>query len=214
VEVPQSFKLAGIRRVEPSEVLSVHWVQRATALWNFRFNSNLSSLRLFDITKLNDLSAFEAGANLEELEIGTKITSKDLVVPSLQPLAGLSQIKRLVIGFQKIQDAAIEPLALLSTLEHIVFGTALFSTEQNAWLRAHLPGLGAQSTCNAFVQTQRVPYRGKEVDTMIVGHRKPWLSSTLDADRISAYQTSFDEMVRFFTEHPAAGPASFKQRAT
>ena len=54
---------------------------------------------------------------------------------------------------------------------------------------------------------------GKEKDTVIVGKRKPLLSSVADKSRISRYVEGFNEMHQWFLENPKALPDDYRKAA-
>jgi hypothetical protein len=54
---------------------------------------------------------------------------------------------------------------------------------------------------------------GKDIDTVMVGKRKPLLSSVADKVRISKYVAQFDEMHLWFLENPKALPDDYRKAA-
>ena len=54
---------------------------------------------------------------------------------------------------------------------------------------------------------------GKDKDTVIVGKRKPILSSVADKARISRYGEQFNEMHQWYLEYPQALPDDYRKAA-
>src|SRR5574338_562956 len=114
---------------------------------------------------------------LEDLRFGDRVWSK-YILNTLGPIGECTTLKSLAFSAKKILDGRIEPLARLRQLEHLWFPSNIFSTEQVAWLKAHLPTTVVSTVLNAYRTIDR-PLRisGKEKDTWIVGKGKPFLSS-------------------------------------
>ncbi|MFT3970443.1 MAG: hypothetical protein QM695_09220 [Micropruina sp.] len=108
---------------------------------------------------------------------------------------------------KKITDGRVEPLAALRNLESLSFSSRQFTTEQVAWLRAHLPASlhsGALEPLRRFSP----PLAGehKDLDVLLVGKRKPFLNSVLDRARIEKHVEKFGEMVARFRDDPTLLP--------
>jgi hypothetical protein len=111
-------------------------------------------------------------------------------------------------------DGKIEPLAHLKQLEQLSFSSNLFSTEQVAWLKAHLPDTVVSKVLNAYWTIDKpLTIGGKDKDTVIVGKRKPILSSVADKARISRYVEGFNEMHQWYLENPEASPDDYGKAA-
>jgi hypothetical protein len=111
-------------------------------------------------------------------------------------------------------DGKIEPLAQLKQLEQLSFSSKLFSTEQVAWLKAHLPDTVVSKILTAYWTIDKpLTISGKDIDTVIVGKRKPVLSSVADKARISRYVEQFHEMHQWFLENPQALPDDYREAA-
>jgi hypothetical protein len=111
-------------------------------------------------------------------------------------------------------DGKIEPLAHLKQLEQLSFSSKLFSTEQVAWLKAHLPDTFVSKVLNAYwTMDKPLTFSGKDIDTVIVGKRKPLLSAVADQARISRYVAQFSEMHQWFLENPKALPDDYRKAA-
>jgi hypothetical protein len=109
-------------------------------------------------------------------------------------------------------DGKIELLAHLKQIEQLSFSSKLFSTEQVAWLRAHLPDHVVSKALNAYWTIDKpLTIGGKDMDTVIVGKRKPLLSSVADKARISRYAEQFHEMHQWFLENPQALPDDYRK---
>ncbi len=103
---------------------------------------NLRFLRIIHIPKEHDLTPLAALENLEELLLESlpswDASGKTLVFESLRPLAGLKQLKRLVLMKVRVEEHGLQPLWGLTKLER--FETEnLFTLEEFAQLAGKLP---------------------------------------------------------------------------
>lgn len=196
--------LAPLESLPGLEYVVWFWNQRAERLWDVSKNTSLRGFAFEDFTRLHDLSRIQEAPALEELNFGDKIWST-YVLGSLGPVGECAGLKRLTFSAKKIVDGRIEPLARLTRLEHIDFPANLFTTEQVAWLKAHLPEGIDSSVLSAYRKLrQPLPWKGKTKDVLVIGKRKPFLDSTIDKARLERYVAEFDAMHRWFLEHPAA----------
>ena len=203
--------LSPIGTLADVEYLLFFWNQRAERLWDFSGTPHLKGLAFDDFTRMHDLADLEHANALEELHFGDMIWSK-YTLNSLSPLAACKSLKNLNFSARKILDARIEPIASLQSLERLDFPTNLFTTQQVAWLKAHLPPT-VESDALAGHQklAHPIPYNGKDKDILIVGKGKPLLDSTRDRKRLDKYLREFDAMHDWFLHHPAALPEDYPE---
>lgn len=187
-------------------LVSVFWNQRASRLWDFARTPELRGLRLYDFTRLHDLADLARASSLVELEIGDAVWDS-LVVTSLEPLAALSGLTSLSLSARRIEDGRVEPLGNLQQLEALSFPAKQFTMRQVAWLRARLPeSLVADALEPLRRYTKPLTYNGKDRDVLLVGKRKPFLNSVVDAERIRKHVAEFDRLVAQFRADPSALP--------
>jgi Leucine-rich repeat (LRR) protein len=204
------WKCPRVEDLSPLEDLSAltfvayFWNQRASSLWDLTRTPNLRGLQVEDFTKLKKLDDLVAGTTLEELEFGDGIWVKNSV-ESLDPLSSLVGLRRLSFALRKILDGRIQPIGELRNLEYLQCPTNLFTTEQLAWLRAHLPATESR-VLNPVVRFDHPIAGDDSADVLVIGKRKPFLNSKKDRDRIDRYISKFEEMVQQFREDPAAEP--------
>jgi hypothetical protein len=209
------WKCPRVRDLSPLEdapaltVLNYYWNQKCTRLWNFGRTPALRGMRLDDFSKLAGLDDLASAEHLQELEFGNAIFNK-CEIPTLEPLVHLESLTDLSFNAKRIGDERIEPLAALGQLHSLGFPTNLFTTAQVAWLRARLPASVECRALTASIPVER-PFtsRGKRLDTVVIGARKPMLDSTLDARRLQRYQQAFALMLDFFQSHPGASPGDY-----
>jgi hypothetical protein len=94
----------------------------------------------------------------------------------------------------------LRPLAHIRTLRRLELSNQ-FDTEDYAYLSVHLP----QATCDKFAPFVRLPQPFEDGrDVMVVGRRKPFLSSQIDAAKLRRYDERFSELRRQFATaiHP------------
>jgi hypothetical protein len=89
----------------------------------------------------------------------------------------------------------------------------LFSTEQIAWLKAHLP---SNIESKVLQPTSRIDepleIDGKKKDTFIIGKRKPFLSSRDDSDKIKKYIENFNRLYIWYQTNLEAKPDDYKKK--
>ena len=180
----------------------VFWNQRATRLWNLTATPALTGLHLTDFKRLRSLDDLADGRGLEELEIGDMPGSSGFVVESLEPLANLTELRFLSLVV-RVADGRVQPLGALQRLKLLRSPINRWTTDQCAWLRAHLPADCEGRVLQAIEQREN-PSGDRGV--RIVGKRKPSLSATDDAHRIARYVAQYDELVTRFRSDPSLDP--------
>ena len=200
---PRVTDLTPLESLPNLRLVSFYWNQRATRLWDMAKTPELVGLHFDDFTRLHDLAELAAGESLVELEFGDAIWDTS-VFESLNPLARLQRLRHLKLSAKRINDGRIEPLAALQGLQSLSFLPKQFTTAQVAWLRARLPD-SLQSEALEPVRQLSHPMTvdGKDRDTLLVGKRKPLLSSVQDAARIRKHIDQFNQMVADFRADPS-----------
>lgn len=188
--------------------VAFYWNQRTPRLWDLSKTPSLQGLQFEDFTRLHDLSDLEPGRRLEELRFGNMIWAT-ATFASLDPLRHLSNLRALSFDAKRIEDGRVQPLAALQQLESLGFPAHQFTTEQVAWLRAHLPESLHSPAIQPFrTLTKPLPSsKGPQKDVLLVGKRKPFLNSAVHAARISRHVAEFDRMVDDFRRHLDKEPA-------
>ncbi|WP_433495498.1 hypothetical protein ACQP26_09595 [Micromonospora sp. CA-248089] len=188
------------------QMVSIYWNQRSPRLWNLGRTPQLRALCFEDFTRLHRLDDLEQGAALKEVVFGDAVWSKS-VFETLEPLAALTGLQRLSFHPKRVEDGRIQPLGELTNLEKLSIPTNLFTTDQVAWLRARLPD-SVESNALAGIVTMPRPIEGggKSLDVLLVGKRKPFLDSKIDAVRIRKHVQAFEEMVAAFKNDPSREP--------
>ena len=65
-------------------------------------------------------------------------------------------------------------------------------------------------TLNAFLRLEKaISIKGKNLDTLIVGRRKPFLDSVRDKARITNYVDQFNDRYEWYLKHSVAAPEEF-----
>lgn len=202
--------LTRIELLSEVEYITYYWNQRTEALWNFSKTKALKGFSFDDFTRMHDISQIPKSPALEELSFGNMVWPKYLL-NSLAPLKECSGLKTLLFSAKKILDSRIQPLANLKKLGNLEFPSNLFSTEQVAWLKAHLPPTVNSKVLNPYWQIEgAIEISGKQKDTFIVGKRKPFLDSVRDKKRVEKYVRQFNDMYQWYLENPAANPEDYQ----
>lgn len=210
-QCPRIHDWSGFESLPEIKSIRIYWNQKATSFWNFSKNPRLTRFQFEDCLKISKLDELVKAKSLIELEFGDAIRSK-LSIESLKPLKQLTNLRSLAFNFKKIEDNDIADLADMQNLEKISFPIGSYSTEEVAWLKAHLKGKAKMNMYEAYITTNPIAdSKGKLLDTFIVGKRKPWLSSKDDADRIEKYVESFLEMVKYFEAYPNKRAEEYKK---
>jgi hypothetical protein len=203
--------LKAMEHLDQVEYIVYFWNQRADKLWDFSKTKALKGLCFDDFTRMHDISVITEAHSLEELQFGNRVWAK-YILNTLSPLKECTTLKSLSFSAKKIEDGKIEPLAHLTQLEHLSFGSSLFSTEQVAWLKARLPETVESRVLNPFWTIEKpLTINGK--DTFIVGRGKPFLSSVEDKPKISRYVEQFNEMYKWYLENGKALPGDYGKTA-
>jgi len=185
-------KISGLRR------LSINWNSKLADLSPLTFLSQLDALALIDTSKASDLSPVAALKKLRAFEFsGSPTLSSKNTAESLRPLGELKALEELRLKNLKVVNGGLQPLAACSSLKRLSVANT-FPTEDYAFLAAKLPKV----SCRHFAATVPVDGNaiGEGIDTMVVGKRKPFLSSSKDADRIHKYETQFEKLKAKYLE--------------
>jgi Leucine-rich repeat (LRR) protein len=198
------FKCPRIQNLEPLsaleniEEIDFFWNQKASRLWNFSKNHKLTTLKIDSFIHLNSLDDFKVKNKIEIFKLSTGFNGKK-ILPSIEPLTYCKRLKKLNLSINKIEDNEVKYFLEIKSLEELNFPTNLFTTEQVAWLKAHLNENIKSNTINAIKLIQKpLNINSKMIDTIIVGKRKPMLSSADDKVRIEKYMQNFDNLVLDF----------------
>ena len=204
---PRLEDLTPLENLSALRMVSFYWTQRSPRLWNLARTPDLTALRFEDFTRLHQLDDLRAGASLEEVVFGDAVWAKS-TFETLEPLSMLTGLRSLSLHPKRIDDGRVQPLGALTNLEKLSIPTNLFTTEQIAWLRARLPETVESRALAALLRLEKpLELDGKARDILLIGKRKPFLNSKLDADRISKHVRSFEKMVNSFRDDPTREPA-------
>jgi hypothetical protein len=185
--------------------------QRTTRLWDFRRTPRLVGLQFENFTRLHALDDLRTAVTLEELHFGDALWNTS-VYDSLSPLAALTSLRRLTFNARRLDDGRIQPLASLRSLQSLGFPANLFTTSQVAWLRARLPEsvqshvLGPLMPLGPIKNLSDNTVTELDKNVLVVGKRKPALSSRRDGARIQKYVDEFERLVQRFRDDPGAQP--------
>jgi hypothetical protein len=199
-----------IELLQGVDYITYYWNQRAVELWDFSKTKSLKGFSFDDFTRMHDISQIPEAPALEELSFGNLVWPK-YIVNTLEPLRACIGFKYLSFSAKKVIDNRIEPVAALKQLERLEFPSNMFSTEQVAWLKAHLPPTVESRVLHPYWQIEgALAISGKNKDTFIVGKRKPFLDSVQDKKRVDKYVKQFNEMCQWYSENPHAAPEDYR----
>lgn len=194
--------LSKLSKLGNIESISYYWNQRAERLWDMSSNKKLKSLKLIDFTRIHQLDDLTTSNHLEDIEFGNEIWST-WILNTLKPIADVKNLKKLWFSAKKIEDFRITPLSKIKNLEEINFPLNLFTTEKIAWLKARV-GDDVKSRVLAPLMVRERPINTgkKNIDTYIIGKRKPSLDSSIDSARIEKYIMKFNNLVEYYKNNP------------
>lgn len=203
---PRLEDLTPLEDLSELRMVSFYWNQRSTRLWNLACTPHLTALRAEDFTRFHRLDDLLGGHALRELILGDAVWSKT-TFETLEPLGSLTGLLSLSLLPTRIDDGRVQPLGSLTNLETLLIPYNLFTTEQIAWLRARLPETVKSDALNAVVPlTMPLEADSKPRDVLLVGKRKPFLNSELDAARIRKHLERFEDLVDSFRSDPSLDP--------
>ncbi len=174
--------------------LAIRWNNRLADLSPLAQLRQLQVLLLEDTPKVFDLGPISRCSALSALECSGGLWRKNSVA-SLEPLAELPLLEHLVLTNLKIQAGGLRPLAGCKRLRRLQLSNQ-FPTEEYAFLSVALPAV-ACCLFAPYVQLHQ-PIDGKDI--MVVGSRKPFLSSRQDAARLEKYAKAFAALRDHFTQ--------------
>jgi hypothetical protein len=205
--------LSMMSSLDKVEYIVYFWNQRAEKLWDFSKTKSLKGFRYDDFTRMHDASEISKSPFLEELHFGNRVWDT-YVLNTLHPIKACTSLRSLSFSAKKILDERVEPIANLNNLERLSFPSSLFTTEQVAWLKAHLPKTIDSKVLNAYwVIDKPISMNGKNKDTFIVGKRKPFLDSVQEKAKITKYVKLFNDMYEWYLENPKASPDDYQKAA-
>lgn len=179
-----------------------YWNQRVDCFWDMSSNISLRGLCLQDFTRLHDLKGIELAPSLDSLIIGNAVWTK-WIINSLEPLPKCNSLKWLRIDLKKISDERVEPLTRIKGLQYIDFPRNQFTTEKVAWLKSRLSStITSPALAPYFLMERALKLTDKELNTIIIGKKKPFLNYEIDKKRIDKYVDEFNRMLNRFMESP------------
>lgn len=204
---PKLEDLTPLEDLQALRMVSIFWNQRSARLWDLDCTPHLTALAIEDFTRLHRLDDLCAGKALKELILGDAVVDRS-TFETLEPLGALKNLLNLSLLPKRIDDGRVQPLGSLTNLKTLRIPFNLFTTEQLAWLRAHLPeNVESEALAPFLPLTSPFQDGGKARDVLLIGKRKPFLNSELDAARIRKHELSFEQMVSSFRRDPSLEPS-------
>lgn len=172
--------------------LAIIWNSKVVDLRPLSHIPNLKTLALVDTPKAHDLQPIASLQDLRAFEFsGAPTLSSKNTAKSLEPLAALPSLNEMRLTGLRVEREGLRPVARCKALRTLSVSNT-FDTEDYAFLAANMPN----TTCRHFGATVKVKGDaiGPGIDTMIVGRKKPFLSSQKDAERIKRYEVAFAKL--------------------
>ncbi|KAB0564623.1 leucine-rich repeat domain-containing protein [Brucella pituitosa] len=184
--------LSSLQEISGLEHLAINWNNKVTDLSPLSYLSCLKTLSLIDTPKATDISPLSTLQELCAFEFsGAPTLSNKNTAKSLEPLVALTRLEELRLTNLKVEEDGLRPIAKCRGLKRLSVANT-FDTEDYAFLAAKMPNTVCRHF-NATVQVQGDAIK-RGIDTMVVGRRKPFLSSREDAGRIAVYEAAFAKL--------------------
>lgn len=186
--------LSPLAAIKKMRHLKINWNTKLTELKAIGQLRSLETLALVHVPKVKDLSPLAALSKLAALEYSGGIWSRNHAM-SLEPLGSLPKLEELILTSLRVEEGGLRPLAQCRSLKELELSNT-FDTEDYAYLSVALPKV----ECKYFAPWVRVNLSdGTNVrDTMVIGKRKPFLNSKIDAAKIAAYEEEFKHVQERF----------------
>jgi len=180
--------LSGLENLTNLKILGLESNTRTQELWDLKANPFLESLLIRGFSKLTNIQYLKHGSNLKILNLEGN-DSNQLKIENLQPLKSLQNLEYLALSNIRVMDESLEPISVLKGLE--IFKTSnQFPTEEFAMLSVLLPN----AQCNKFEPYFKLSYPIGNLNTMVVGKRKPILNDKRDKEKLDKYERNFRKM--------------------
>jgi len=180
--------LSKLEKLVNLKILGLESNTRAYELWNLRAHPFLKSLLIKGFSKLTNVQNLKYGFNLKLLNLEGN-DSNQLKIENLQPLKSLQNLEYLALSNIRVMDESLEPISNLKKLK--LFKTSnQFPTEEFAKLSVLLPN----THCNKFEPYFKLSYPIDDLNTMVVGKRKPILNDKRDKKRLDKYEENFRKL--------------------
>ncbi|OWT51614.1 internalin [Bacillus sp. K2I17] len=180
--------LSGLQKLSDLQQLYMCWNTKAKTLWDIEYNKKLKSLLIDDFSKLDDLSALNKCPQLNTFYMGGGINTA-MKVQTLQPLAALQHLKKLILMNLKVKDDSLEPLIQLKNLRELSLSNQ-FKVEEYAKLSVALP----YTECEFFKPCVYMNDAIEGKNIMVIGRRRPLLNSKMDTVKIQKYEEQFKKL--------------------
>ncbi|GAB1780545.1 leucine-rich repeat domain-containing protein [Priestia megaterium] len=180
--------LSGLENLTNLKILGLESNTRAQELWDLKANPLLESLLIRGFSKLTNIQYLKYGSNLKILNLEGN-DSNQLKIENLQPLKSLHNLEYLAFSNIRVMDESLEPISVLKGLKFFKTSNQ-FPTEEFAMLSVLLPN----THCNKFDPYFKLTYSIYELNTMVVGKRKPLLNYQRDKEKLDKYERNFRKM--------------------
>lgn len=170
------------------EHLSIRWNTKVTDLSAVGDLTQLRTLVLEDVPKVDDLGPLSALKKLVGLDFSGGIWNKNRA-QTLGPLAQLPELAELHLTNLAVVSDGLRPLAKCPKLRALTLSNQ-FATEDYAYLSTHLPNV----ECEMLAPYVRLPEPIGGKDIMVVGKRRPFLNSQDDVKKLARYVERFQAL--------------------
>jgi hypothetical protein len=181
-----------LENLDKTERIILNWNTKSTSLWDISKNKGLKTLEVTDFPKLEEIDQLSLATQISDLTLGGG-HDKPLKIKTINPLAGLKNLKYLGLTNLKIEDDTLHPIGQLKNLELLELSNQ-FETKEYAWIATRLPKtkckmFQATNSCNIVNTDNKIVW-----DTMVTGRRKPFLLSSKDQAKIDKYIKDFEKL--------------------
>lgn len=183
--------LSDLRFIRGLKNLKIHSNTKLRTLESIQKLSDLDTVFVSDVPKIDDLSPISSLKNISTFGICGGMHAS-IKLKSLEPLSQLEKLKEFYIVSARVLEGGLRPLKKCRSLKHLSVSNQ-FKTEDYAYLLAIRPDIICEHLAPyVCIEGSNI---APGIDRMIVGSRKPFLSSARDGERIRRYEEKFYNIV-------------------
>ncbi|NOU20364.1 MAG: leucine-rich repeat domain-containing protein [Methyloglobulus sp.] len=188
--------IEGIEQLVCLKRLAMEWATKISDITSVFQLRSLTTLSIFDFSKLKLLDGIESLDSLVELNLsGSRgALTPRLKLASIEPIVKLRKLSSFSLTNAQLDDDDITVLARCENLKHLQLANN-FDRGQFAYLAKHLNAQLVEPL-SAFYKTTLKCERCDGSKSMFIGRRMPFLCQACDSSRFDRHVSEFERLVR------------------